>query len=197
MKSNNLKQLSLLLLLFLTVFTACQSDYTKLVNKEINSGIVYDSVLFGLKFGDSRIEFFERCMELNKKKLVSQGPNNNYVQYRLPINKNADVNGNIDMMFYAKFTEHDKIKAMDLKFNYASWSPWNENQHAKKLTPVVIDTILKWYPGNKFIEVVKKDETKVLVKVDGNRQITLFPEENTKDVSVLIEDLRIKMKNSK
>jgi len=54
MKSNNLKQLSLLLLLFLTVFTACQSDYTKLVNKEINSGIVYDSVLFGLKFGDSK-----------------------------------------------------------------------------------------------------------------------------------------------
>tara|TARA_R110002051_G_scaffold234092_1_gene295651 strand:+ start:7980 stop:8573 length:594 start_codon:yes stop_codon:yes gene_type:complete len=197
MKSNNLKQLSLLSLVFLTVLTACQSDYTKLVNKEMNSGIVYDSILFGLKFGDSRNKFFERCMELNKKKLVSQGPNNNYVQYRLPNTKDENTLNTIDMLFYGKFDEKSNIKAMDLKFNYASWSPWNENQHAIALVPVIMDTILKWYPGNEFMEVTKKDETKVMVKVDGNRQITLFPEENTKDVSVLIEDLRIKIKNTK
>lgn len=197
MKSKFLKKIILTLTPVLILFTSCQSDYTKLVKKEMNTGIVHDSLLFGLQFGDSKSDFFKRCWELNKEKLVSQGPNNNYVQYRLPKTKGSNINNHIDMLFYAKFDKNNEISAMDLKFNYPGWAPWNEKQHAKELMPVIIDTILKWYPGNHFIEINKKDNSKVLVKVDGNRQITLFPDKNTKDVSVLIEDLRIKMANIK
>tara|TARA_R110000796_G_scaffold250788_4_gene380716 strand:- start:79493 stop:80092 length:600 start_codon:yes stop_codon:yes gene_type:complete len=198
MKSNFSSKLSILAFTIIIVLNSCQSKYTKLVKNEMKSGVVHDTIIFDLKFGDTKTTFFKRCWDLNKQKLVSQGPNNNYVQYLLPDKKDSTTRVNdINMLFYAKFDSKNKIEAMDFKFNYVSWAPWNEKQYATALLPIVTDTLMKWYPGNDFLEITKKDNQKMLVKVDGNRQITLYPDANTRDVSVLIEDLRIKIANKK
>ncbi|WP_024479058.1 hypothetical protein [Cellulophaga baltica] len=197
MKSKYTNILFALLITSITTLTSCQSEYTKLVNKEMNTGIVYDSILLDLNFGDTKERFFNRCWELNKEKLVAQGPNNDYVKYAMPQKFEENSGKYLNMLFYAKFDNASTIKSFDLKFSYTGWAPWNKELYANELLPKICDTILKWYPGNKFINIDREGAPKLKVKVDGNRQITVFSEENTKDVSVLIEDLRIKMKNLK
>ena len=95
------------------------------------------------------------------------------------------------MLFYPKFSPENNIIAMDVTFTYVAWSPWNDNLKSEQLFPVIKDSLLKWYPGNDFINVKN-----VLVKVDGNRQIQLN-KSSDKDVSVVIEDLAYKYNNMK
>lgn len=177
------------LMIFLVIMmSSCQSDYTKLVKRELASGKQNDSLFYRLKFGQTRSYFFKNCWELNKKKLLSQGPNNGYVQAFLYPQDTTDRIHDIRMLFYPRFDPNDKIMAMDVIFSYVAWAPWNKDLHADKLLPRVQDTLMKWFPGNKFMHV--KDS--ILVKVDGNRQIQLT-EGSDRDVSVLIEDLNYKL----
>lgn len=80
---------------------------------------------------------------------------------------------------------------MDFQFYYNAWSLWNESTQADQLVPVVVDTLKKWYPGNDFIKVPLKGEgLYLLVKVDGNRRITIPPVTDAKIVTAKIDDLR-------
>lgn len=177
------------LMIFLVIMmSSCQSDYTKLVKRELASGKQNDSIFYRLKFGQTRSYFFKNCWELNKQQLLSQGPNNGYVQAFLHPQDTTDRVHDIRMLFYPRFDPNDKIISMDVKFSYVAWAPWNKDLHADKLLPRVKDTLLKWFPGNKFMKV----RDSILVKVDGNRQIQLS-EGSDRDVSVLIEDLNYKL----
>ncbi len=177
-----------LIMVFLFIFvSSCQSEYTKLVKDELAKGIKNDSVFYELKFGQTKAEFFDICKKYNQKRILTHGPNNSYVQSFLYPKDTTDTTHKMRMLFYAKFNPEQKIVAMDIKFSYVAWAPWNEDLHADALLPKVKDTLMNWYPGNTFISV--KDN--ILVKVDGNRQIQLKQESN-KDVSVLIEDLEYK-----
>lgn len=184
MKYPNFKNI-LTAVLLLTLFN-CESEYTKLVKSELSSGKKNDTIFFDLRFGNTRQEFYKICWDLNKKELVTNGPSNNYVQVMLESKDSLETYKSIQMLFYGKFNSDDILTAMDLKFSYEAWSPWNKDLQADKLLPVVQDTLLKWYPGNHFMSVKN-----VLVKVDGNRQIQL-KQESDKDVSVLIENLEYK-----
>lgn len=168
---------------------SCQSDYTKLVKKELATGIKNDTLLYNLKFGNTKKEFYTICWNLNSKGTVTHGGNNNYVKTVLRPKDSINKTKAIKMLFYAKFNTDDIITGMDMKFTYSAWAPWNKDLQADSLFPVVQDTLLKWYPGNEFIEVKKG----ILVKIDGNRQIQL-KKESDKDVSVLIENLEYKYK---
>lgn len=181
-----------LLLISTTFFYSCQSEYTKLVKRELQSGVKKDSLLFDLKFGDTKKDFFDRCMALNKKGLLTQGPSNNYAQYNLRETKTTSKTSDIILLFYATTNEKQIIDGMDIKFYYSAWAPWNENLKANQLLPRVKDTILDWFPGNKFIDITLKDNSQISVKVDGNRQIKLSADPNSKDVNVLIENLNEK-----
>jgi len=172
---------ALLCLVFFLV--ACQSEYSRLVESELASGVKNDSIFYSFKFGQSKDQFYDTCWEYNRKKIFSHGPSNNYVQVVLKPNDSASAEDKIRMLFYAKFNAEEEIVAMDVKFSHVAWAPWNKDLQADKLMPKVKDTLMKWYPGNEFMKV--KD---VLVKIDGNRQIRL-KEENDKDVSVVIEDM--------
>lgn len=80
---------------------------------------------------------------------------------------------------------------MDFQFYYNAWSIWNKSLQSDKLLPVVMDSLIKWYPGNDFIKVpLKKDSLHLLVKVDGNRRITIRPLEDERIVKAKIDDLR-------
>lgn len=172
--------------------SSCQSDYTKLVKKELNSGKQKDSIFYGLKFGQTKSDFFKICWELNKKRIATHGPDNSYVQTILYPQDSTQHIKKMRLLFYAKFSSDNIIRAMDVKFSYVAWAPWNTDLLSDKLLPKVQDTLMKWYPGNKFMKV--RDD--ILVKVDGNRQIQVKIE-SSRDVSVVIEDLSYKINHLK
>lgn len=177
------------LLMGIILFSSCQSEYTKLVKKELSKNIHHDSLVYGLEFGQTRKDFYEICWNLNKKGIVTHGDNNNYVKAMLRPLPTDTLNKirSIKMMFYARFNPKDKIIGMDMKFSYSAWAPWNRDFQSDKLLPVVQDTLIKWYGGNPFIYT--KDS--VIVKVDGNRQIQI-KQESDQYVKVLIENLNYK-----
>jgi len=183
----------MLLLFFYTgIVYTCQSEYTGLVQKELATNIKNDSIFHNIRFGNTKKEFYEVCWNLNKNGIATHGPNNSYVQTILLPKDSTKTTEKISMLFYAKFSKENIIRAMDVKFSFVAWAPWNKELQSEKLIPRIIDTLLKWYPGNDFIEV--KDN--ILVKVDGNRQIQLL-RESDRDVSVIIEDLEYKYNNIK
>jgi hypothetical protein len=184
MKLTNFYKVTLALIIIL--IWSCQSEYTKLVKKELASGIQNDSIFFNLKFGQTRNDFYRICWDLNKIGKATHGPSNDFVQTTLSPKDTTDNANKIQMLFYAKFNPEDIITGMDVKFSYVAWSLWNKEFNADKLLPKVQDTLMKWYPGNPFIKVKN-----ILVKVDGNRQIEL-KQETDKDVSVIIENLSYK-----
>lgn len=173
----------------LLVLFSCKSDYTKLVKKELESGVKNDTLLYGLKFGNTKKEFYKICWDLNSKGIVTHGGNNNFVKTILRSKDSIHKTKTLEMLFYAQFNSEDIITGMNFKFSYLAWAPWNKDLQSDKLLPVVQDSILKWYPGNNFMSV----KNNIQVKVDGNRQIQI-KRETDKDVSVLIENLEYKYK---
>ena len=85
--------------IYLGVFIiACQTNpYLSLEKKELSSGVRYDSLFLGVKFGMTSKEFYAHCWDLNREKLVSQGPSNNSVRYMIPT---ESIGQNIEMLFY-------------------------------------------------------------------------------------------------
>lgn len=160
-----------------------------MVKTELKKGIQKDSLLFGLKFGDHKQVFFDRCLELNKKGLVIQGPSNKYAQYNL---KPGADSTNIIMLFYATNQDNGIIDGMDIKFYHSGWAPWNKQLYNYVLAPKVKDSLLTWFPGNDFLKVNLENGQIVHIKVDGNRQIKVYNDPNNKDVSVQIENLNNK-----
>ena len=178
----------------LFVFTNCsESKYTKLVDSEMNKNIIYDSLFFGLKFGHTKKEFFDICWQLNKRGLISQGPDNKYVQYPMPKNESDSLRKNITQYFYGIFNDNNIMTGIDLKFSYDAWSLWNKSYQTKVLLPSIKDSLQKWFPGNGFISIeLKKSKKEVFVKIDGNRRILIEPLDstNTKELHARIDDLR-------
>lgn len=179
-------------LLLLILLVGCsESKYSKLVKTEMAKNIVNDSLVFEMKFGQTRQEFYDQCWKLNNKGIITHGPNNNFVQYYLPQKEGDSSINSIKMLFYGIFDKEKIMRGMDMRFSYNAWSLWNESTHSDKLITVVKDTLQSWYPGNGFIEVtMKRSKKDIFVKVDGNRRIIIEPLINTKDVDVRIDDLR-------
>ncbi|PKA98832.1 hypothetical protein B0O79_2526 [Flavobacteriaceae bacterium MAR_2009_75] len=189
-----LKKNSGILVIFAFLIASCSSSvsqYQELVDKEMASEKRYDSILFGMKFGQTKKQFFERCWKLNKKGVIKQGPNNKFVEYRLPLKKDQNLKDAIIMLFYGIFDRNNTMTGMDLQFSYNAWSLWNENLQSSELVPSVKDSLLKWYPGNDFkLLKMPKDTNSVFVKVDGNRRILIKPIDDPRIVKARIDDLR-------
>ncbi len=196
MKYNFMKYRKLILLssflLGIASLISCESEYTKTVNREADKGVLKDSLVLGMSFGYTKQDFFDHCWKLNNKGLVTQGPNNRSVQYQLSSNDNNQNLTAILMLFYGNFNENNIMTGMDMEFSYKAWAPWNDDLYSDKLVPVLIDTLLRWFPGNRFISIKSdKLDSDTYVKVDGNRQIMVYPK-GIKNVVVKIEDLKYK-----
>ncbi len=185
-------KISFILILFGLLFGSCESEYTSLVKKELASGEINEELLFGLKVGDKQKDFFKTCWRLNKEEVITHGPDNKYALFKTSLDSTAEKSQDVDMLFYAIFDDRQNIIGMDLKFKYAAWAPWNEDYQADVLAKNLTDYYLRQYPGNSFLKVdVDAIEEQVYVKVDGNRQIKIYPISD-QDVVVKIEDLRKK-----
>jgi hypothetical protein len=175
----------------------CKSEYQQYVEREMATGVVQDSLIFGMRMGQTRKDFFAICWDLNKQQLIREGTGNRTARYTA----DADTLGNNseakDMLFYGIFDEDDIMRGMEMTYSYLTWAPWNRDKYSDSLLYRLRDQYLVGYPGNDFIEIkldIKGQEITALVKIDGNRQILMYPKGNKKDVMVRIEDLRYKLK---
>lgn len=185
-------RIGLFVVLAILLMTSCKSDYDKLVRTEMKSGLIEEDLIFGLKLGQEKKEFYNICWQLNSQKLVSQGPSNEMVRYMIQPEEIEGETQEIEMLFYGSFDEEKIMRGLKMKLSYVSWAPWNEELHSPELAKNIRPYFMKLYGGNDFIEVDLVKDYKTYVKVDGNRQIVIFPQ-TTKDVMVKIEDLRHKL----
>lgn len=152
---------------------SCQtSEYAKLEKAELAKGVRYDSLFYGIGFGQSKKVFYEICWEKNREGLFSAGGPNNFVKYHMETDSTLAMD--IDMYFYPDFDENENIIGMDMEYKYEAWAPWNEHLTSYRLLPALKDTLMKWYGGNQFIEIASEEESEAIwVKVDGNRRIAI------------------------
>ena len=192
-----LNKMNRILLYFLFGFLiSCKSDYDRLVRNELSSGVRNDSLIFDIYMGDTRKEFYAKCWELNSKKIISQGTGNQSVKYIEPEDSLGDKSLRKEMLFYATFDEKNIIRGMEMVYNFTAWAPWNKTRHSDTLLEELKKEFEKDFGGNEFIQVDLHDiNYKAYVKVDGNRQIVMYPL-SSKDVKVKIEDLNFKQKTS-
>ncbi len=180
-------------LCIIIAYTGCQSEYDQYVKREMKSGEIHESLMFGLSVGQTRKEFYDTCWLLNKEEKISQGPKNQYAMYIIEPPTIAGEPDNIEMLFYGIFDDELIMRGMDFQLSYPKWAVWNEEYHADELMESLQQYYLDLFPGNDFIQVpLGRDELYSYVKIDGNRQILMYPKD-TKDVVVKIEDLRYKL----
>ncbi len=171
------------------LLVSCQSEYTKTVKKELAKKAQNDSLIFGTYFGDTKKQFFTKCWELNKKGLVIQSIDNNYVAHTLKSKDTLTEADDIEMLFYGRFNEENIMDGMDFKFRFKGWTLWNEQFQSPVLIEQVKDSIESWFPGNSFFKVrFPEERLDIHVKIDGNRQFKMYTTDN-REVIVIAEDL--------
>jgi hypothetical protein len=175
-------------LVFAVIFVSCfQSDYTKLVKSELARGIRNDSILLGIKFGDSRDDFFGRCFDLNREHLVTQGPSGLSVQYLFTDSLFHYRPTQIRLLFSPSFDVKNRISDMEMKFNYVGWAPWNKHLQSDSLEVKMKEILMNWYSGNNFITAKAGDKIWP-VKLDANRRI-LISKEDSQTILVSVQDI--------
>lgn len=163
-----------------------QSDYTKLVKAELAKGVREDSILFGIKLGDTRNDFYGKCFDLNKQKLVSQGPGNSSVMHIFYDSTVHDTPAQLRLLFFPSF-DKDTITDMTMELSYMAWAPWNPQYQSDSLKNKAMDLLMHWYGGNEFV-IAHVNDKDVPVKVDGNRRILVYIKD-TQSVVLKIQDL--------
>jgi len=188
------RRFNIIMMLAIIFLISCKSEYDRYVNRELTSGTVSDSLIFDMHIGETKMDFFAKCWDLNKEGKISQGTGNRTARYIEPADSTKDVTLRKEMLFYGIFDEEEVMQGMDMTYNYVVWAPWNEERHSDVLATALKDEYQSDYGGNPFIELDLKDlNRKAFVKIDGNRQILIYPKD-TKDVVVKIEDLNYKLK---
>jgi hypothetical protein len=176
------------------MFISCKSEYEKAVDNELATGMVNDSLIFGMRMGQTKKEFFAMCWELNRQKLIAQGTGNRTAKYIEPLDSTETNPSRKEMLFYGIFDEQDTMRGMDMTFTYSAWAPWNKERYSIPLMEALKAEYMEHYGPNPFIEINLGDiKYKAFVKIDGNRQILIYPK-NDKDVVVKMEDLRYRLR---
>ncbi len=178
-----------------SVVVGCKSDYTIAVERGLASGISHDSLVLGMYRGMTKKGFYDHCWQLNKKEMVHQGSGNQYALYPYRDVSRSGDSVSIEMLFYGIFDEQDTMRGMDMIYAYPGWSPWSTQFQVDDL----VDH-LKWLyerdlGGNPFFALdLGLEEVKAFIKIDGDRQITIYPK-TERQVAVKIEDLHYKLRD--
>lgn len=156
------------------LFSACtpKAKYERMLKKELASGIRYDSLFMGLYLGMPEKEFYTRCWNLNGQGIIKQSPRNMSVEYK--IKDELKYPGTMD--FYPEFV-NGKIYEMPVRFIYNGWAPWNKKLSSDSLQLDVLEWFKKMY-GPGFFDVKHSVRGTAFVKLDGNRRISIFKEDD-------------------
>lgn len=128
-----------------------------------------DSLFLGMHLGMEQQAFFDHCTDLNRQKLITQGPGGSTsVEHRM-----KDIfDSEVVMRFFPTFIDH-KIFEMPVTYNYAAWAPWNKQYQSDILLDRILEKYKDWY-GEDFKLLNHKTQGKVYYKIDGKRRINLF-----------------------
>lgn len=169
-----------------SLITGCspRAKYERRLKHELASGVRYDSLFMGIYLGMPQKDFYTKCWQLNKTGLIKQGTNNTSVEYMT----RSELKHPASMNFYPTFVQ-GKIAEMPVKFIYKGWAPWNKSLSADSLQMDVLDWYKKIYGGD-FIAVEHPERGMAFVKVDGNRRISVF-KENDLHVWAIFTDMLV------
>ncbi len=170
----------------LTVGCGKKAKYDRMVQRELASGVRYDSLFFGIYFGMTTKDFYSHCWKLNKEGLIRQGEHNLSVEHDF-----EELKHSAKMNFYPDFFE-EKIYEMPVRFQYNGWSPWSKNMWSDSLQLDVLNLLQDWY-GKGFMEIEHSKHGSAFMKVDGNRRITMF-KKGFEEVYVVFTDLSVEGK---
>ena len=162
-----------------------RSKYENRLNYELASGVRYDSLFLGLYLGMPDKDFYTHCWILNREGLIKQGPNNTTVEYELK----DELKYPATMQYYPEFVE-SKIFEMPVRFIYNGWTPWNKKLSSDNLELDVLRLYEEIY-GEDFIKVKHPKRGMAYVRVDGNRRITIFKEDDL-HVWTVFTDMSVK-----
>ncbi len=164
-------------------FAACstKAKYERMLTAELASGERYDSLFLGISLGMTDSAFYAHCYNLNQQELVYQGMQGLSVFYKM-----KELNYPASMNFYPKFIDR-KIYKMPVTFDYDAWAPWNRELFSDSLQQDVLELMKLWY-GDGFLEVKHPKKGSAYVKIDGNRQISVYRKDD-RTVEVMITDL--------
>jgi len=170
------------------VLSGCttRAKYDRMVKEGLGSGERYDSLFLGIYLGMEQSTFYDHCMDLNKKQLVYEGGQNTTVRYNID-----ELSYPAEMNFYPGFYE-GKIWKMLALFTYDGWAPWNRHLFSDSLQVDVLELMKNWY-GEGFLEIQHPDAGSAFVKIDGNRQISIYLRDD-RFVEVMFTDLIEKQK---
>lgn len=162
-----------------------QSEYDRLVERELATGATYNELFLGYELGMSREAFYNHSWDLNRQGLVMQGPQNQTVQYEME----DDLPHAAKIFFYPDFHE-DSIFRMRVRFLYDGWAPWNREMSSDTLQMDVVNLFEQWY-GDGFIEYDRTQESFGenihFVKVDGNRRIVVARQSDSEVMAVFTD----------
>ncbi|MEN8202172.1 MAG: hypothetical protein ABFS28_06200 [Bacteroidota bacterium] len=144
--------------------------YERRLDRELASGIRHDSLFMGIYFGMTDKDFYTHCWNLNRKGVIRQGTSNLSVEYQVE----EELKHPATMNFYPVFGQ-GRIVEMPVRFIYNGWAPWNKEYSAESLSLDVLNWYQKIY-GNGFIKVTHPERGKAFTKIDGNRRITIYTE---------------------
>jgi hypothetical protein len=158
-------------LFFVFLLAACgrpDSEYRSTVQRELASGKRVNELLFDVKFGMSRRDFYDYCWRMHQKDSFSDGGNVTSVLYKMK----TQLRHPASMNFFPEFRQ-DSIYKLWAQVGYDAWAPWNRQQWSDSLLLDVVRLYSQWYPGNEFIELKDAKRGTIYVKVDGNRRIII------------------------
>ena len=185
----NITRISIIIIFGLLVF-GCknQSQYTKVLKSELENKNEFNDLIFDMKIGQSRQDYFDICYKLNKKKLIVSGERSLNPELILKSKNDLVKASNIKMSFNGIFNEKKIMRGMEMRFYFTGWSSWNKALSSDSLLFQLKDTLKEWFPGNDFFKVNFNNNLSTEVKIDGNRRILAYLV-NSKDVAVRIEDM--------
>ena len=185
----NIIRISIVIIFGMLVF-GCknQSEYSKVLKRELENKNEFNDLIFDMKIGQSRQDYFDICYRLNQKKLIVSGQRSLNPELTLKSKDDPVKGGNIKMSFNGIFNEEKIMRGMEMRFYFTGWSSWNKDLSSDNLLVQIKDTLAKWFPGNDFFKVNFENNLSTEVKIDGNRRILAYLA-NSKDVAVRIEDM--------
>lgn len=164
--------------------------YERRLKRELASGVRYDSLFMGISFGMTKEAFYKHCWKLNEDSLVKQGTSNMSVEYEIK----EELEHPATMNFYPVF-DSGKIVELPVRFIYNGWAPWNKELSAGKLA----EDVKNWYEdiyGKGFITIVHPTRGTAYTKIDGNRRITIYNEDDLHAWALFTDMLSVVEKDS-
>jgi len=175
--------------IFVIIFIAACNDaspYQKMLTRESLRSDTVRTLFFNYELGMPRQAFYDSSRALNQRGLVTHGPSNMFVQFKVPDAFPFEAT----MLYYPDFVD-DHVAQMRIRFSYDSWAPWNQHLWSDSLIFEVHDLMEHWF-GPKFIvqhELIPTIGIRPnFVKIDANRQITI-ERASDREVLVKISDL--------